>query len=782
MRRIGFILLVFAIWIASAVVSGGANSANVDFTRDVRPILSNKCFACHGPDDGSREAGLRLDDRRIATNPLASGATPIVPGNAEASELVRRITHADEGERMPPKSFGQQLSADEIGILRHWIAQGATYAEHWSYVKPVRVVPPRSPGQWDHWPRNAIDRFALKAMLARGLEPATEANRYALARRVYLDLTGLPPTVEEVDAFMQSQEDQAYERLVDKLLQRAAYSEHWARMWLDLARYADSAGYADDPPRQIWAYRDWVIQAFHENKPFDRFTIEQLAGDLLPKPTKEQLIATAFHRNTMTNSEGGTQDEEFRNAAVVDRVNTTMAIWMGTTVACAQCHNHKYDPISQHEYFQLFAIFNNTQDSDRQDEAPLLAIYTDVQRRKHPKLPAHRILQQAPGKIISGSTERTADAQAKAAEQIVEPSITVPILQELAGQRRETRLQYRGDYLARGPVIEPGVPVIFNLAAAEPPRDRLSLARWVVHRDNPLTARVIVNRYWEALFGRGLVPTSEEFGSQGELPTHPELLDWLAVEFMESGWDNQALLRLIVTSAVYRQSSGLTSKAAQLDPDNRWLARGPRVRLSAEMVRDQALAASGLLSNKTHGPPVRPPQPKMGLTAAFGNSTDWQTSKGGDRYRRAIYTTWRRSNPYPSMVAFDAPSREICTLRRNSSNTPLQALVILNDPVYVEAAQALARQAIMHASTLEGQIMHAFRCCISRPPRRTELQLLLDLYRESYARLTEHPDSAMKLATDPLGELPPDIEAASAAAMTVVANTLLNLDEMFLKR
>jgi hypothetical protein len=320
------------------------------------------------------------------------------------------------------------------------------------------------------------------------------------------------------------------------------------------------------------------------------------------------------------------------------------------------------------------------------------------------------------------------------------------------------------------------------MAAVDQPRDRLSLARWLVHKDNPLTARVIVNRYWEALFGRGLVSTSEEFGSQGEPPTHPQLLDWLAVEFMESGWDTRSLIRQIVTSSVYRQSSRMSSGEAQLDPDNRWLARGPRVRLSAEVVRDQALAASGVLSKKMYGPPVRPPQPQLGLRAAFGSSTDWQTSEGEDRYRRALYTAWRRSSPYPSMVAFDAPSREVCTLRRNSSNTPLQALVTLNDPVYVESAQALARRAMARESTLEGQITYAFRCCLSRPPRHTELQLLVDLYRESHSDLTEQPAAAMKLATDPLGDLPPGVDAASAAAMTMVANTLLNLDEMFLKR
>jgi hypothetical protein len=364
----------------------------------------------------------------------------------------------------------------------------------------------------------------------------------------------------------------------------------------------------------------------------------------------------------------------------------------------------------------------------------------------------------------------------------IEPATTVPIACEVSGPRRETRFQYRGNYLDKGPVVERGLPAAFQAASGQGPLDRLSLARWLVDKNNPLTARVVANRYWESLFGRGIVPTSEDFGSQGEPPTHPELLDWLAVEFMDGGWDSRALIRTMVTSAVYRQSSQIAGDATKSDPDNRWLARGPRVRLSAEMVRDQALAVSGLLSNKMYGPPVRPPQPNLGLSAAFGGSTDWKTSEGDDRHRRAIYTTWRRSNPYPSMATFDAPNREVCTLRRNRTNTPLQSLVTLNDPVYVESAQALARRAIVQASVLEDQISYAFRCCVSRPPQSTELQMLGKLYNDSHARLADRPEAAMKLATLPLGDLPPKVDAVDAAAMTVVGNVLLNLDEMFMKR
>jgi hypothetical protein len=754
----------------------------IDFNRDVRPILSNKCLACHGPDDGTREAGLRLDEPKIATSELDSGATAIVPGKPDASELILRVTNEDESQRMPPAEFGKPLSADEIATLRRWIEEGAHYAPHWSYVKPVRVTPPVAPDQWRNWPRNEIDLFALQSMLARGLHPSPEADRYALARRVFLDLTGLPPSIDEVESFVFDSSPDAYEKLVDDLLRRGAYGEHWARMWLDLARYADSAGYADDPPRTIWPYRDWVIRALNDNMPFDQFTIEQMAGDLLPNPSDEQLIATAFHRNTLTNNEGGTQDEEFRNVAVVDRVNTTMAVWMGSTFACAQCHNHKFDPISQREYFQLFAILNNTQDADRKDESPLLPIYTSEQRARHPEIAGRLSFLQT---ILAASSDVIAPVPAVSllvvAAGELRPSTTVPILRELADKRRETRFQYRGNYLDKGPVIEAALPSIFPAASDGPP-GRLQLARWLVDKDNPLTARVIVNRYWEALFGRGLVFTSEEFGSQGEPPSHPELLDWLAVEFMDSGWDMRALVRKIVTSAVYRQSSQLAGDAAKVDPDNRWLARGPRVRLSAEMVRDQALAASGMLSNKMYGPPVRPPQPNLGLNAAFGSSTDWSTSEGDDRYRRAIYTTWRRSNPYPSMATFDAPNREVCTIRRNRTNTPLQSLVTLNDPVYVEAAQALARRAIEHANTADKQITYAFQRCLSRNPNATELQMLVKLYNDSRDQLAGRPKAAEKLATNPLGDLPSGISPVDAAAMTVVANVLLNLDEMILKR
>jgi hypothetical protein len=734
----------------------------IDFNRDIRPILSNRCFTCHGPDESQRTGGLRLDLRQGALEPADSGERAVVPGAPEQSELIARVNAEDEFMRMPPPETGSALTEAELRLLSDWIRQGAAYATHWSYVKPQRPplpdldalladLDPAESERWKTWPRNEIDHFVLERMVRQSLLPSPEADRYALIRRVALDLTGLPPTLQQVDRFVHDDAPDAYERLVDRLLNEPGYGEHWARLWLDLARYADSAGYADDPPRTIWPYRDWVIRALNDNLPFDQFTIEQLAGDLLPDPTEDQLIATAFHRNTMTNNEGGTDDEEFRNAAVVDRVNTTMAVWMGTTIDCAQCHTHKYDPITQEEYFRLFAILNNTEDADRRDESPVLPLMTEEQKQQSP----------AEGK----------------------PATSVPIMRELPeDRRRRTFVQLRGSFLDRGDEVTEGLPSAFHAPPEGEPLHRLTLARWLVDEENPLTARVVSNRYWESLFGQGIVATSEEFGTQGDLPTHPELLDWLATELIRLGWDRKAFLRLLVTSATYRQSSRVTLQLLQLDPENRWLARGPRFRVSAEMVRDQALFVAGLLSPKMYGPPVHPPQPALGLSAAFGSGIDWQTSAGQDRYRRALYTSWRRSNPYPSMTTFDAPNREVCTVRRDRTNTPLQALVTLNDPVYVEAAQALARRMTAAGPTVAERVIHGFRLCVARPPDQAEMEALTGLYQQARRAFESDAEAARKMATVPLGPAPPDADVIDLAAWTVVANVLLNLDEMLMKR
>jgi len=784
------------------------------FTRDIKGILSNRCIRCHGPDPedrhGGGEHGLRLDTFAGATEDLG-GYAAIAPGDPEASELMARITATDHGVVMPPPEAGEPLAAEEIELLRQWIEAGATYEPHWAYQPITR---PRLPAvRQTEWPRNPIDHFVLAQLEAAGLSPSPEADRTTLARRLALDLTGLPITPAEVDAFADDQSADAVVRLADRLLDHPGYGEHMARGWLDLARYADSAGYADDPARTIWAYRDWVIRAFDANMPFDEFTIKQLAGDLLPGASLDDRIATAFHRNTLTNNEGGTIDEEFRSVAVIDRVNTTLSTWMGTTMACAQCHDHKYDPLSQKEYFGIYAIFNNTADADRRDEAPLVNVPwepVDGQRRR---------LEQELAEIVAAVPEMNQPAPKNQQQPVDEPPelrplrqhvqqlrkriaaikpVTVPVMVELEGkQRRVTRLQYRGNWQDLGPVVEEMTPAVFPAPERGPGQrlDRLALARWLVSPDNPLTARVVVNRLWERLFGIGIVSTSEEFGSQGELPSHPLLLDWLASELIASGWDLKALQRLIVTSATYRQSSKPTEQLLAHDPENRLLACGPRVRLSAEVIRDRALAAAGLLAAKKGGPSVHPPQPDLGVKAAFGTGIDWKTSTGEDRYRRAIYTTWRRSNPYPAMATFDAPSREVCTVRRPRTNTPLQALVTLNDPAFVEAAQALARRMVSEVAGVAGQpywgeARHGFRLVLAREPTHVEVARLVELYQSAAEGYRQNPAEAEAMATNPLGPLPDRLlenyggdrarATADLAAWTVVGNVLLNLDETFM--
>ena len=1167
-RATCLLLCCFSILTASKGSSAHADEPlkTVDFRRDIKPILSNACYRCHGPDPAERKGGtdgLRLDTTDGILADLG-GHAAVVPGDPDASELIKRVTSTNPDEAMPPGA-GKRLSEREVNLLRTWIKAGAKVSQHWSYVPPVMPALPTVKNS--AWSRNEIDRFILARLEREGLAPSPEADRATLARRLSLDLTGLPPSLQDVDSFLGDTSPKAYENLVDRMLAKPAFGEHWGLLWLDLARYADSAGYADDPARTIWLYRDYVIKSFNANKPFDQFTIEQIAGDLLPNASDEQLIATAFHRNTLTNSEGGTNDEEFRNVAVVDRVNTTMAVWMGTTMACAQCHTHKYDPITQEEYFRFFAFFNNTADADLRDEAPLFSIFSEAQKQQRaqweaeiaalepvlktvtPELtdsqakwdqtfprsltwqslmpsqvasqaqmatsivedgrvtvaagavtdtytvdlapspinqnlralrieaipdsalpgggPGHgqgnfavskvtakfvrpagsaiegryvrvemsgeqylslaevqvfdgadnlaltgeakqistdfggdarlaidgntngdyfaakstthtaagkdpwweldlksvrrfdriavwnrtdsagerlanyRLIvlndqhepiwrqemvaspspnaetrvdgpitlefaaaiadysQQGfnPANVLTGKdskgrgwaiggalgvphtltllvkpgTEIPANAalsltieqksdlanhtlanfkisatsevrveewvrtpaavvtalQTPSAERTPEqlstitqyyltiaPELdaarkqfaalqksvseqkpdTVPVMKELTEKRRVTKLQFRGNFEDLGQEVTEGTPAVFGSLPADAPRNRLTVAKWLMDSKNPLTARVIANRYWEQLFGIGIVATSEEFGSQGDQPFHPELLDYLAFELAgldgskasrgeHRPWDTKAFLKMLVMSATYRQSSKVTPESMQHDPDNRFLARGPRFRLSAEALRDQALFVSGLLSSKMFGPPVKPPQPNLGLSAAFGSSTDWQTSAGEDRYRRGVYTTWRRSNPYPSMATFDAPNREVCTVRRVRTNTPLQALVTLNDPVYVEAAQALSRRMLKEGgSTPAERIMYGFRLALSRSPSEVELERLVRLQAQSVSHFRQNAEDAKKLATEPLGAVEGNQDLADLAAWAVVGNVLLNLDEAIMKR
>ena len=1124
--------------------------APLSFSRQIRPILSENCFFCHGPDEAKREAGLRLDDEKAAKSDN-DGTTAIVPGHPEKSALLQRILSTDPDEVMPPPKLHKTISPQQIALLTEWIKQGAPWGNHWSYepvVKPAVPTVTANPAS-----THPIDAFLLSRLQQEKLAFSPEAEPHVLLRRLALDLTGLPPTPEEIDRFL-PRITTAYDTVVDHFLAKPAYGEHWAAQWMDLARYADSSGYPSDQPREIWAWRDWVVSAYNRNLPFDQFTLEQLAGDLLPSPTADQIIATAFHRNTMTQNEGGTSDEEFRNAAIIDRVNTTMAVWMGTTAACAQCHTHKYDPITITEYYQLYDFLNQTADADKKDEAPLHTFLpADLQQQKtalqgeiaalesqlkNPsaawlagfsawdaqfprdlawlsptpvsataasKLPIttaadgkltlpkraatdtttvtlpleasttqltalqlrtfpapgagnfvvtslkaellppastpppqvryirievpgkKRVLQLAEvealdlsgknlarsgtatqssrftaaaaaraidgntagdyakgsvahtneednpwweldlktaqplatvrlwnrtdgnvgsrlagyklsllgpdrqpvlsfsdqpapatsathtlsgprpisfaqafadfeqpgftaasllnptpkdpkshGWAIAGATDQphqltlltaapipvppgsqlrvtlaqtspypqhtlasfslaySSDSRVRTLTSTPEPvlaslrtatekrtpaqqktltdhyartiakesaptrqrlaslqkqlaalkPVTVPVMVELPpAQRRKSHIQNRGEWQNLGAQVHAATPAAFHPLPQDAPRNRLGLARWLVARENPLTARVTVNRYWESLFGTGIVRTSEEFGSQGELPVHPELLDWLAADLMDHGWDLKRLLKQLVTTRAYRQVSTTPPALAERDPENRLLARGPRFRPSGEQLRDQALAVSGLLSPKLGGPPVRPLAPSFGLSTAFGRGNDWTVSTGEDRHRRSLYTEIRRNAPYASFTTFDAGNREVCMIRRNRTNTPLQAFVTLNDPVFIETHQATARR-LLSDTTLKtdtDRLHHLFKLTLCRPPSDQERTALLQTLTDTLAHYTTHPQDAAKLATDPLGPLPADLSPIPTAAWTTLANIVLNLDEFLMR-
>ncbi|HEU4754139.1 MAG TPA: DUF1549 and DUF1553 domain-containing protein, partial [Armatimonadota bacterium] len=673
-----------------------------------------------------------------------------------------------------------------MGKLRAWIDRGAAWpaeadaetprSTHWAF-QPVKH--PAPPPVWNRsWAVNPIDRFILARLEQQGIRPSPPADRVTLLRRLHLDLTGLPPSPEEVGAFLGDHRPGAYERVVDRLLASPAYGERWARHWLDLARYADSNGYTVDGPRQMWLYRDWVIRAFNSDMPFDRFTVEQLAGDLLPGAGDSQKIATGFHRNTLINEEGGADPEQFRNEAVVDRVNTTGAVWLGLTVGCAQCHTHKYDPITQREYYQLFAFFNS------QDE-PTLSFPSPEQAREKQEIAgeiaaarkeladwdrAHSPAADNKDPARQQIASRLNQLQAK--EKAVVAAIpTTMVLQERA-QPRETFVHLRGDFLRRGATATPGVlSVLPPLPSSAARPNRLDLARWLVDPKNPLTARVTVNRYWQQLFGKGLVETENDFGTQGSPPTHPELLDWLAAEFSAPsgsdpyacGWSMKRLHRLIVTSAVYRQSSHDRPELRETDPGNKLLARQNRLRLDAEIIRDCALAASGLLSRKIGGPSVFPPQP-AGLDLLTQVKRNWTASKGEDRYRRGLYTWHWRSNQYPLFATFDAPNASTACTRRARSNTPLQSLMLANDESFLEMARALAARLLRDSSGSDtDRLRRAFRLCLSREPTPPEAERLTRYYRSQLARFQSAPADASAAAP----ELP-GVDAPHAAAWTAV--------------
>ncbi|HMP78348.1 MAG TPA: PSD1 and planctomycete cytochrome C domain-containing protein [Pirellulaceae bacterium] len=760
------------------VVGACAADDRVSYTQHVQPLLSRRCYACHGPDEQTREGGLAMHRRELLLAEADSGDRAVVPGRPQRSSLIERISSDDPFERMPPPGHGPPLTEIEIDLLRRWIEQGAEFEGHWAY-QPIRQPELPSVHLVD-WPKHAIDYFVLEKLEHLGLTPAEPASRETWMRRVYLDLVGLPPTLDEQLAYLSDSSANADERLVDRLLASPAYGEHAARMWLDLARYADSQGYAQDELRSIWPYRDWVIDALNADMPFDQFTIEQLAGDLLPNPTREQLIATGFHRNTMTNTEGGTDDEEFRHAAIVDRVNTTGTVWLGTTLACAQCHTHKYDPITHEDYYRLYAIFNQTADNDQPDNSPTLEIWSEADLAEREGL--QQRLAELEGLVQDGENQDTRTAEMAAIRERLGQlrPVTTPIMRELTGQaRRATHICIGGAHHSLGPPVEPGVPVVWQYSEMSP-TNRLEFARWLMGDDHPLVARVAVNRHWEQFFGQGLVKSNHDFGTQGDLPSHPELLDWMAVEFRRGGWSWKQLTKQIVLSATYRQSSRVTTEKLARDPSNQWLSRGPRFRLSAEQIRDYALGASGLLSSKMHGPPVRPPQPRSGLNAAFGGSLDWDPSPGEDRYRRGIYTQLRRVYPYPSFMALDATNRTICTAQRVPTNTPVAAFVTLNDPAFVECAQALAGRIVSTvADDFDERAINMFQMIVCRKPDSSELDAIRELHAMAQQMFASDPLSATHLAGQSGDET--NVNWVEVAAWTVIANTLFNLDEVLTK-
>lgn len=1020
-------MLVLAVGVVPAHAARPERGPSPDFNRDVRPVLSNRCFKCHGPDDENQEAGLRLDLREAAVAELDSGTRAIVPGDVDESEVIARITSTDPDLVMPPPHTKVVLSDHEKRILTEWVAAGAAYAPHWAFEPPQRPEPPAVEN--DAWVQNPIDRFVLARLEAEGLSPASEADRATLCRRVSLDLVGLPPTPEELEAFLLDTSENAYERLVDRLLASPRYGERWARRWLDLARYADTNGYEKDRPREIWPYRDWVIRALNDDMPFDAFTIRQIAGDMLPEATVDDIIATGFHRNTMINEEGGIDPLEFRYLAMVDRVGTTGTAWLGLTTACAQCHTHKFDPITQTDYYSLMALLNNADepewiipseerlarlesvqrqidaawerlpakwpvaaddseasepaqqaprkslaesfsdwnqaesqaavdwqvrspqlvsstmphlvvrndgtvlgsgDATKSDvyelilpagESPVRALRLEV--LPDASLPAHgpgmtayegpkgdfflselelscagkpvaiaSATESFAGKAFAGQESKAAGAfdgemssgwttngqqgRAHAAVFVLaepvpageplaitmrferhyacplgcfrlsvtdsesaeahghtaaeEAALAVPVEQrseaeqqlvlrrflasaaELAepvaeirrledslqqGTRtlvlaerpadnpRATHRHHRGEYTQPEEQVPAAVPAFLPQLPEPAPADRLALARWLVSRDNPLTARVTVNRQWQAFFGTGIVKTLEDFGYQSEPPSHPELIDWLAVVLMDDcEWSLKRLHRLMVTSATYRQASAVSPQLADRDPENRLLARGPRVRLEAELIRDAMLKAAGLLSDKMYGPGVRPPQP-AGVTEVAYGSPAWTASKGEDRHRRSIYTFAKRTAPFAMTTTFDGPTGESCLPRREISNSPLQALTLLNDPMFLEIARTLGQAVAATGDDDTSRLDAVGQRLLSRSFTEEEAGVLLDYLTRQRQRLEAGELDPRALAgLEPAGEAgaaDASAEIREQAAWTLLARAVMNLDEAIVK-
>ncbi|MFM8271342.1 MAG: PSD1 and planctomycete cytochrome C domain-containing protein [Gemmata sp.] len=755
-----------------------AAAGKIEFDADIKPVLEARCVKCHGP--FKQKGGLRLDTAAGAKAGGNSG-TAVVAGSSADSPLVQALAGHAPFQQMPPGKDARLTDA-QIGKFRAWIDQGAKWggavavggedgrSKHWAFQPVTR---PAVPDARDGGGAHPVDAFVRARLQKEGLRPSPEADRATLLRRVSLDLTGLPPAPEEADAFLKDASPRAYEKAVDRLLASPHYGERWARHWLDAARYADSDGYEKDTGRPFaWRFRDWVIAALNADQPFDQFTVEQLAGDLLPGATLAQKTATGFHRNTLTNKEGGVDQEEFRVAAVVDRVNTTGKVWLGLTVGCAQCHDHKYDPLSQREFYQLFAFFNSDRELDI--PAPLPGEAENLKKERAAFDEAQARLQAA---IDEAKEQKRPDAELKKREAALAAHLKkapagakAPTL--ALGPAKPTHVLLRGDFLRKGAEVKPGTPGALPRPTGG---TRLDLARWIVASDNPLTARVTANWVWGKFFGRGLVNTPDDFGTRGEKPSHPELLDWLASE-LRADWSLKKFHKLIVTSATYRQSSAVSAEALKRDPLNVLLARQSRLRLEAELMRDAALAASGLLNRAVGGPSIRPPQPAGISELTYANSARWVESTGAERYKRGLYIWFQRTSPYPMLTGFDAPDSNVCTVRRERSNTPLQALTLLNDQVFVEAAQALGARVLAETPDAPdpARLAFAVKLCLGRAQTGAEADRLAKLLSRFRTLAAQDGAGAAKL----LGaHKPAGVPAPEAAAWVALARTLMNLDE-----
>jgi hypothetical protein len=764
---LALLLVTVVCWLACMHAnSTGVNAMpdKVSYNFHIRPILSDKCFKCHGPDINKREAGLRLDIPDSAFAPLkeTKGAFALVPFKPEESELYKRISSTDTGYQMPiPSSHLGILSAHEIGLFKKWISQGAKYEPHWAFVKPVKAPLPDIKNK--ALAKNEIDYFSFSKQEQAGLSPNEEADKERLLKRVSLDITGLPPSEKMMDLFMANQNTNAYEAIVDELLSAPSYGEKMAVYWLDIARYADSYGYQDDNIRTQWPWRDWVIHAFNNNLPYNQFLTWQIAGDMLPNATKEQILATAFFRNHKYTEEGGVIPEEYRISYIIDKTKTFGKGILGLTVECAQCHDHKYDPISQKDYYQLFAFFNNTKE---------VGYEGDVTASKPAKKPVLTI----------------SDADVKSLLSFINKKDTGNLTISVMGEKDTLRKSY---ILNRGVYDQPGTEVypaalksVMPFDTISNARNRLGLAAWTVNKNNPLTARVFVNHIWQEIFGRGLVKTSGDFGMQGELPTHPELLDWLAVDFMEHGWDIKRLVKQIVLSATYRQSGKINEENFAKDPENIYLTHAPRLRVKAEFVRDIILASSGLLVNTIGGPSVKPYQPK-GLwemaSSGRGQLATYKQDKGDALYRRGMYTFIKLTVPPPGMILFDASNRDQCEVKRLLTNTPLQALMMMNDPTVLEASRVLAQKLMEENIPAEEKIKKAFRRIVCRVAGSRESTILKTYYDDQLKEFKQQQLDAA--ATLKIGEYPYDknVDANATAALMKTINMIYNMEEAIVK-